>query len=1038
MNDSNKVRHFRSGAAVALSLVVAVFPLAEFSGAAQGQTRADLNYSTAQPANKQDRQREIQVNALSATLANGGVVLQWRTTFELDNLGFDIYRVRNGQRTRANRSLILGSIFNARPGLPLGSGYSYSWFDPAGTADAVYYVESISADGLRKLHETSAIVSSSKLPESLSPDNINQSSGPFQLMSQSPASASPSGVPAPQGTIQNQWVIAGQSGLKIQIKQDGWYRLTQQQMSAAGFNPIVDIRNLSLYINAKEIAIRTSKNSGQFGSGDYIEFYGQGLDTKESDARIYYLLAGTQPGKRALSETHIEVAPVTSPVDLGPAFEPRGVIEPLFNFIMSGATAPRGKNETVSEFNVVAAPPRVDEPVTNSNTVEAVPLPQPTNARLSEAKAKVVTTAAAAPSQTPATSSAPERSVQIRSRRASVKNRKRRTRKGAQATKRRFAHAANQPTALAASFNNTVQITERFNYLFSLLNGDAQNYFGQPVYAFGTALDTLAIHNIQTSATVPAILEVAIQGVSPSTHSVSVFFNDVLVGTMNNYSGLEHGVQAFNIPVAQLLDGNNTVKMTAPSGDTGLVDYVRLTYPHKYTADSNSLRFSVPYNQSAIVDGFSTPNVMLLDISDPANVKVTNPAAQVSGSGYAIAVKKTHASTLGIPEQQLTRTVYALPQGQFLQPAALSLNQPSTLNQSTNGADILIVSYKDFIPSLSKNLGAANTSFVAQRLGQGLTSQIVDVEDIFDEFSYGTHTVQALVDFFSRASTTWNKKPRYLLLLGDASYDPRNYEGFGNWDLVPTKHVDTLFEDTCTDELLADFDGDGISNISLGRLPARTAAEADLMLSKIINFSKTNVPQTAMLVADAQDGYYFSFADSNVAVAALLPQPQINVQFVNRGEGHTPSTDAATRTTIINNFNQGVALANYSGHGNVDAWTGAQIFTAPDARALTNGNKLTFVVVADCLNGLFDDRNLEGIGEAFIKAPNGGAVATFSSSGKTTPEGQQAMAQSLYQLIYGSQPTALGDAIKQAKSATSDMDVRHTWIFLGDPTMKIW
>jgi hypothetical protein len=32
---------------------------------------------------------------------------------------------------------------------------------------------------------------------------------------------------------------------------------------------------------------------------------------------------------------------------------------------------------------------------------------------------------------------------------------------------------------------------------------------------------------------------------------------------------------------------------------------------------------------------------------------------------------------------------------------------------------------------------------------------------------------------------------------------------------------------------------------------------------------------------------------------------------------------------------------------------------------------------------------------------------------------------------------AIGDASRQAKQATADMDVRRTWILFGDPTMKV-
>jgi hypothetical protein len=121
----------------------------------------------------------------------------------------------------------------------------------------------------------------------------------------------------------------------------------------------------------------------------------------------------------------------------------------------------------------------------------------------------------------------------------------------------------------------------------------------------------------------------------------------------------------------------------------------------------------------------------------------------------------------------------------------------------------------------------------------------------------------------------------------------------------------------------------------------------------------------------------------------------------------------------------------------VDVWSGAAIFRTADATALTNGNKLSFVIVMDCLNGFYHAPVLLSMSEGFLKAPGGGAVAAFASSGLTLPDGQHAMSTQLYSLIYGAQPIALGDAIKIAKGATNDIDVRRTWIFFGDPSIKI-
>jgi hypothetical protein len=89
---------------------------------------------------------------------------------------------------------------------------------------------------------------------------------------------------------------------------------------------------------------------------------------------------------------------------------------------------------------------------------------------------------------------------------------------------------------------------------------------------------------------------------------------------------------------------------------------------------------------------------------------------------------------------------------------------------------------------------------------------------------------------------------------------------------------------------------------------------------------------------------------------------------------------------------------------------------------LTNGNKLPLVIIMDCLNGYFVAPAIDCLGESLMKAPNGGAIASFASSGLTVPEGQHEMGQRLFQSLHGGQSIALGDATRLAKAATTDID----------------
>ena len=575
-----------------------------------------------------------------------------------------------------------------------------------------------------------------------------------------------------------------------------------------------------------------------------------------------------------------------------------------------------------------------------------------------------------------------------------------------------------------SSFQFTVERKDRTVYFSSLLNGDDENWFGQVISnPANPATQTINTPNPETTGVGPARLEVKLQGANQVTHQVSVKFNEVVVGNIS-FFGMGSSALAFDVPPSLLQNGANTLKFTpAGSGDVTIVDYARITYPHTFRADSDILNFSLLGTQSLQVDGFSSDFVQVIDYTDPFNVSVfkAQPATNPGGSGSTITIPPSN------PKSKAQRLLYATAAPPET-PAAISLNQPSTLNLNSNNADFLIITTSFLRDSLAP--------LVTAREGQGWNVEVVDIDDVFDEFSYGVHGPQAIRDFVARANNLWTVGPKHVIFAGDASYDPRNYEGHGHADFVPTKLVDATYNETASDDWLTDFDNNGIADISIGRLPMRTTAETDLVISKIVNYSPTNVPEAALLVADNPGTPpTWDFESSNDDVQALLPG-SMTVQRINiRTE---PSNSQAT-ANIIASLNAGRVIVNYSGHGNVDVWTGNQIFKSVHASALTNGNKLSFVVVMDCLNGYFHvpSSSLQSLSEAFLKAPNGGAVAAFASSGLTITFGQRQMELELYSQLYGAQPIALGDAIKIAKAASGDIDVRRTWIFFGDPSIKI-
>jgi hypothetical protein len=281
------------------------------------------------------------------------------------------------------------------------------------------------------------------------------------------------------------------------------------------------------------------------------------------------------------------------------------------------------------------------------------------------------------------------------------------------------------------------------------------------------------------------------------------------------------------------------------------------------------------------------------------------------------------------------------------------------------------------------------------------------------------------------ATSQWSHKPNYLLLVGDSSWDPRNYLNLGDRDYLPTKLIDTANLETSSDDWVVDFTGNGEPALSVGRLPGASSADISLMVSKIVSYQQereAGAPlRGAVMVADG------GFEPASSETKNLLPAG-VAIQTLNRAE---VGNDDVMRGAVFDALNNGPMIVNYYGHGSVRVWTGARILDNDLASSLLNQDRFSLFVMMTCLNGYASDAYVDSLGEAALKSQHGGAVAVWASSGFTPPEPQFQMNKEFYRLLFGTSATRLGDAARKAKSATADIDVRRTWTLLGDPSMRI-
>ena len=821
----------------------------------------------------------VELSTFTASAYDNGISLEWSTGFEASNLGFNLYRDDGGKRYGVNSSLIAGSALLVGSGTRLSAGRSYGWWGNS-TADLKktrYWLEAVDLDGASQWYGPVTV----KFVGGLAPDRSRAALLAGRGYLQSGITAPLSRSAPPPTPAQSQRAIdadlSALAAIKVAVKTEGFYRVSQAELLRAGLDPKVDPRFLQLFVDGQQLPVSiTGEQDGRLDANDALEFYAVGLDTASTDARIHWLVTG-------------------------------------------------------SEFGLRIA------------TVDG----------------------------------------------------------------------SGSPTA-SASFPYTVERKDRTVYFSSLLNGERENFFG-PVVTSAPVDQSLSLRHIATKSTAHAQLEIALQGVTKVPHNVQIWLNGSNVGAVA-FSDQSAGIARLNVPQSMLKEGDNRVSLMAVGGssDVSLVDYVRLTYGHLFTAESNLLRFTSQANRQFTVDGFTNDRIRVLDVTDINRVQEVRATIKPAKNGYSVSATPT-----GEGERRLV--AFANEQARFA--SEVRANQPSRLRQPSNGADLIIITRPQFASSLAP--------LVALRQKQGLAVTVVDAEDIYDEFSFGQKSPQSVKDFLAYASSSWKRKPSFVLFGGDASLDPRNYLGLGDWDFVPSRLIDTQYMETVSDDWAADTDGDGLADLAAGRLPFRTVTEAERIVSKIIRYETGPASDSVLIASDRSDEY--SFEEASAGLKSLIPA-NIRVEEVRRGQ----MGDAEAKSKLIEAINRGQKIVNYTGHGSVDMWR-AGLLTSADVAKLSNEDRLSLFVMMTCLNGYFQDASLDSLAESLIKADRGGAVAVWASSGMTVPNGQAVINQELYRLIFGpgGQSLRLGEATRRAKAAVGDTDIRRSWILFGDPTMKL-
>ncbi len=612
----------------------------------------------------------------------------------------------------------------------------------------------------------------------------------------------------------------------------------------------------------------------------------------------------------------------------------------------------------------------------------------------------------------------------------------------------RSGHPAGQPPV--GDFVATVHEESNTQYtsLFPIGGDDVERWFWTYLYTGGTREATLSISTPAPAAgPYTATLRLSLYGGFAAwpnpDHHVQVYLNDAFLG-----EGWWDGQSPFTLELAfsqsRLNAGENRVRLYAP-GDTGYsydyfyLDWIEVTYRRTFAVDNDLLEFTLEAsgNPDVQVEGFSGEEILVLDTSDPlAPVRIAGGTVEATPGGYRYTF--AHRDTGGRCRYLATTL------GRAEEPQAVRKDQPSSLYAPDNRADVLLIAPAELVPSVEP--------LAAEYAREGLSALVVDVQDIYDEFSGGRRDPRAIRSFLAYAYAHWTPPaPTYVLLVGDGHYDFKDYLQSGLPNLIPPylAYVDPWIGETAADNRYVSLVGDDVlADMLLGRLPVNSPEEAAAVVDKILAYRRATGPADwqgrVLFVADNADGAGNFPALSDEIANSYLPT-YYTADKVYLGVNYPYENPAVTaRAAILQALNSGRLLLNYVGHGAIYFLATERMLQAGDVDALSNGSTLPVLLSWSCYAGLYSlpYPSSPALGEVWVRAPQRGAIAAWVPTGLGLAWAHHYMNKGFFEALFSGREVSLGQAaltgnLRLYAAAPSMGYQLETYVLLGDPTLKV-
>jgi hypothetical protein len=563
----------------------------------------------------------------------------------------------------------------------------------------------------------------------------------------------------------------------------------------------------------------------------------------------------------------------------------------------------------------------------------------------------------------------------------------------------------------------------------------------------------------------------------PAFHLLDTSINGLALPRLEwgDWSGYANVTRIVDTVLTNLRE-QNTLQFSVPAPaqpcparqDRVALAWVELYYRRFFQASLNQLAFvSEPGGGTweFHIDGFTAPATArprVFDVTDPlAPVEVTG-LSYVDGAVAGTFQLRFQTTDAGLRRYRvLTDTsIVRVPSASVTDPPRVSAELVD-LGAETLGADHVII-YYDAFKAAADTLAAWRRARLPVETDGPYQVFTVPISSLYDQFSGGRVDPGAIRKFLRSAFFNWSRRPSFVTLLGDASYDFKDLRGLAPSGmpgaLIPSYEngFDVgLGRQFASDDWMLNVDNAVVTvpDFVGGRIPAGDVSSANAYVRKLLAYER-GAPfgvyrNRIMLVADddvkgdARDDLLWEHL-RQTALLDLNAPPHLDRRYVylHKYEYKAGGTRPGARDAIFENVDEGVQVFNFVGHGSAFKISDEGVFVYSDPASLHNSDRPTVFISASCDVGRYNDPELPGLGENLVLSPNGGAVGVISATEESFSYLNSTLNLAIYTSLFdrdttnadGTYHEGLGEALLSAKLGSVNS---QKYQLMGDAGVRI-